>query len=313
MLKFFIRRLAAMVPMLLLVSVIVFSLILFVPGDPAVTLSGENATESQIDATRERLGLDDNVVVQYGRWLGGAVRGDFGTSLFSNQKVVSTVFDRVGVTLSLAISASVIALLIALPAGILAATRRGSWTDRFTTLGATAGLAMPNFWLGLVLVLIFSRWLEWLPPLGYVSITEDPVEFARRMLLPALTLGSAAAAELTRQIRSAMSGVLQQDYIRTSKAKGLPMRKVVLKHGLKNAGVPVATVLGFQIAAMLGGTVIIEQIFTMPGLGQIFVGSVIGRDLPMIQGLVLFTALAVMLVNLAVEVAYMYFNPKGRS
>ncbi len=312
MANFILQRLLALVPLLFIVSLLVFSLVLVIPGDPAYMLAGEDATPEEIAEIREDMGLNDPVLVQYGRWAGGILRGDMGTSLFSDQPVLEVLIDRLPVTLSLAFAAIVISLLISVPAGIIAGTRPGRLSDRVVTVGASAGLAIPNFWLGLMLVLVFAIWNDWLPATGYVALTESPELWLRHILLPAFTLGLAAAAILTRQLRGAMVDVMNQDYIRTARAKGLPWRKVVLKHGLKNAAIPMVTILGLQANYLLGGTVIVEQIFGMPGLGQLAVASVFTRDLPMIQGVVIMAVFVAVFVNLLVDISYGYFNPKVR-
>jgi peptide/nickel transport system permease protein len=308
-----IRRLLALIPMVFLVSLMVFALVLLIPGDPAITISGENATEAQIEATRERLGLNDPVLVQYGRWAGNAIQGDLGTSLFSSRSVSGAIAERFPVTLTLTLAALIVALAISIPAGIIAAMNRGTWIDRLATVGASAGVAMPNFWIGLVLIILFALWNPWLPALGYVSITEDPWRAIRHLILPAITLGTSAAAETTRQLRSALSDVLHQDYIRTAKAKGLRGRAVIVRHALKNAAVPVITVIGLQVSLLLGGSVIVEQVFGIPGLGQLAIRAVLERDIPMIQGVVVVTTVIVLLVNLLVDLAYGWLNPKVRA
>jgi peptide/nickel transport system permease protein len=206
-----------------------------------------------------------------------------------------------------------VALLIAIPAGILAATRRGTWMDTSATVGASLGLAMPSFWLGAVLVLIFALRLGWLPATGYVPFGDDPVAWLKHLILPALTLGTAAAAETTRQLRASLSDVLQQDYVRTARAVGTRSRVVIGKHAMKNAAMPVVTVLGFQIAFLLGGSVIVEQLFALPGLGGLAIRAVLDRDLPVIQGVVLFTTILVVTINLAVDMLYGWLNPKVRA
>jgi peptide/nickel transport system permease protein len=308
-----IRRLLALIPMVFLVSLMVFALVLLIPGDPAITISGENATEAQIEATRERLGLNDPVLVQYGRWAGNAIQGDLGTSLFSSRSVSGAIAERFPVTLTLTLAALIVALAISIPAGIIAAMNRGTWIDRLATVGASAGVAMPNFWIGLVLIILFALWNPWLPALGYVSITEDPWRAIRHLILPAITLGTSAAAETTRQLRSALSDVLHQDYIRTAKAKGLRGRAVIVRHALKNAAVPVITVIGLQVSLLLGGSVIVEQVFGIPGLGQLAIRAVLERDIPMIQGVVVVTTVIVLFVNLLVDLAYGWLNPKVRA
>lgn len=313
MLQLVVRRLLALVPLLFLVSLIVFSLVLIIPGDPAITIAGENATEAQVEATRERLGLNDPLIVQYGRWAGSAIQGDLGTSLFSSRSVSGAIAERFPVTLTLTAASLAVALMISIPAGIAAATRRGTWIDRASTFGASLGVAMPNFWLGLVFVLVFALWNPWFPATGYVPLTEDPWRWLRHITLPALTLGTAAAAETTRQLRSSLSDVLQQDYIRTARAKGLPGWVVTLKHGLKNAAVPVVTVIGLQVSLLLGGAVIVEQVFGIPGLGQLAIRAVLERDIPMIQGIVVATTVTVLFVNLLVDLTYGWLNPKVRA
>ncbi len=313
MLGLVVRRLLALVPLLFLVSLMVFSLVMLVPGDPAVTIAGENATEAQIDATRERLGLNDPVIEQYGRWVGNAVQGDLGQSLFSSQSVSDSIWTRFPTTFSLTLGAVLVALVIGIPTGIIAAMRQGSWIDRLATLGATGGVAIPNYVLGLLLILFFAIWRSWLPATGYVPFTESPGEWLRHLVLPAITLGTAGAAVVARQLRSSLQEVLQQDYVRTASAKGLRRSSVVMKHGLKNAAIPVVTVLGVQVSFLLGGTVIVEVIFGIPGLGQLAISAVQERDIPLIQGIVVATTVIVVAVNLAVDLVYGYLNPRVRS
>lgn len=313
MLRLVTRRIAFVLPILLLVSIMVFGLVHLVPGDPATTLAGDSPTKEQVEDIRRSLGLDDPLWTQYGRWVGGAAHGDFGESLYSGRDVRDSIIERLPVTLSVAGLSIVVALVIAIPAGIVAATRRNRWPDTAATVGATLGLAMPSFFLGLLLVLVFAIKLEWLPATGYVGLTDDPVQWLRHMILPALTLGAAVAAETTRQLRSSMIDVLDQDYIRTARAKGLRARTVLTRHSLRNAAGPVITVMGFQIAFLLGGSVIVEQIFALPGLGTLSVDAVLNRDLPVIQAVVLFTAMIVIVINLIVDVAYGWINPRVRA
>jgi len=312
MLQLIIRRILIMIPVLFLVSLMVFSLVLLVPGDPAVTLAGENATEEQIDATRTRLGLDDPVIEQYLRWVGNALQGDLGTSLFSSQKVTDAIVQRMPATLSLAGGAIVLSLLIGLPAGILSALFRGRWPDRFLGLGAASALAMPNYFVAMLLILFFAIWNPIFPATSFVPFTEDPWEWANHLILPWITLGLASAAVITRQLRSSLIGVLGQDYVRTARAKGMRGRSVVLKHASKNAAIPVVTVLGTQVAFALGGSVIVESVFGIAGVGQLAISSVQKRDLPMIQGIVVMATLLVLFCNLLVDLAYGYLNPKVR-
>lgn len=312
MIRLLVRRLVATIPLLFLVTLIVWALLLLVPGDPAFTIAGENATPSQVETVREELGLNDPAVVQYGRWLGDAVQGDLGTSLFNSYAVVDAIVDRLPVTISLLSLAFVLSLLIGIPAGVIAATRRGSAIDRLLTVGTSIGIAAPNFWLGLVLIAYVSGQLGWFPSGGYIGLTDDPLRWLHHLFLPALTLALAAAAELARQMRAGMIDVLDQDFIRTHRAKGLPPRIVVGKHALKNAMVPVVTVAGLQVARLFGLSAIVERIFGMDGVGELAVTSVLNRDIPIIQGVVLFVTLLVVAANLLVDVSYGYFNPKVR-
>jgi peptide/nickel transport system permease protein len=312
MLRFVLQRLLATIPLLLIVSLLVFSLVLLIPGDPAFQLAGEDATPEEVEAIREAMGLNDPVMVRYVRWLGGVVQGDLGTSLFSDQPVLDVLLERLPVTLSLAVTAILISLAIAIPAGIIAGTRPGSPADRVVTVVSSVGLAVPNFWLGLMLVLLLAIRHAWFPATGYVPISDSLSGWWAHIVLPAFTLGLAAAAILTRQLRGAMVDVMDQDYVRTARAKGLPERAVTVKHAFKNAAIPMVTILGVQTNSLLGGTIIVEQIFGMPGIGQLAVASVFTRDLPMIQGVVIMAVVVAVLVNLLVDVSYGYFNPKVR-
>nr|WP_198961534.1 ABC transporter permease subunit [Pseudonocardia sp. MH-G8] len=249
-LKFFVLRVLSTLPVLVLVTFVVFGLVLLIPGDPAATIAGPDATVAEVAAVRERLGLDRPVLVQYWDWVTGALAGDLGTSLYTSRPVATSIGDGLPVTISLAATALLISLVIAVPTAIVSALRRGTWIDRVATVGSSLGIALPSFWLGLVFVLVFSLALGWLPATGYVPLDEDPAAWLRHILLPALTLGIASAAESTRQLRGSIIGVLQQDYVRTARAKGLRERMVIGKHVLKNASVPLVTVLGLQITAL---------------------------------------------------------------
>lgn len=312
MLSLIARRLLSVVPLLLLVTFMTYGMVLLIPGDPAIAIAGENATPEMIEQTRERLGLNDPFLAQYGRWIGDAVQGDLGTSLFSSRTVREAIAERLPVTLGLTFAALALAVLVAVPAGTLAALKRGKWLDRLTTMSATMGVAMPNFWFGLLLVLVFAIQNPWFPATGYEPFTDGVGVWAQHVFLPAVALGAAACAELTRQLRSAVVDVLDQDYVRTARAKGLRMPRVVGKHVLKNAAVPVVTVLGLQVTRLLGGAVIIEQVFAIPGIGQLAVASVFNRDVPMILGVVLVAAVLAVFVNLIVDISYTWFNPKVR-
>ncbi len=313
MLRTIAKRLVALVPLLFVVSFIVYSLLLIVPGDPATTLAGDNPTQEQIDATRQRLGLDDPILVQYGRWLGNAIQGDLGTSLYSTQSVTSSVTARLPATLSLTFAALAFALIVAVPAGVLAARNPRGIVDRLTSLGSSVGVALPSFWVGLVLIIVFTIKFKLLPPVGYVGLSESPLEWLRHILLPAIALGAVAAAETTRQLRGAIVDVMRTDYVRTARAKGMRQRSVMLKHAMKNAASPVLTVLGLQVTFLLGGSAIVERMFNIPGLGSLAIDAVLSRDIPLIQGIVIVAVVVSVLVNLLVDIAYGLLNPKVRA
>jgi peptide/nickel transport system permease protein len=312
-LKFFLWRVLSTVPVVFVVTFVVFGLILLIPGDPAITIAGPDATPEQIEVIRERLGLNRPFLIQYVDWLGSALRGDLGTSLFTSRAVTTSIMESLPVTLTLTLTAILISLLISVPLAIVSATRRGGWIDRLATVTSSIGIALPSFWLGLMLVLLFSLTLGWLPATGYVPLAQDPAAWLRHILLPALTLGVAAAAESTRQLRGSIIEVLQQDYVRTARAKGLRTRMVIGKHVLKNASVPLVTVIGLQVTLLLGGAIVVEQVFGVPGLGQVAISAVTTRDIPVIQGVVLVAVLVAMLSNLLVDLAYGYLNPKVRA
>ena len=307
------RRALSTLPMLVLVGLITFLLIHITPGDPAAVVAGENASLEAIEDARRRLGLDQPFPVQFWRWLVAVLHGDLGTSFTSGKPVTELIFERMPITLSLTAGATMIGLLVAIPMGVYAATRRGSWMDRATILGTSLGIAAPEFFIGLLLVLVIS--LQWglLPATGYVPFADDPLEFVLRLTLPSITLGLSVAAELARQVRGAMIEVLARDYIQTARAKGLSTLSIIVKHGLKNAAIPVVTVLGLQVRRLLGGTVIVEQIFAMNGVGSLAVRAVFLRDLPVLLGVALTTAVIVLVVNLIVDLSYSYFDPKVRA
>jgi peptide/nickel transport system permease protein len=312
-LRYLLRRAVSTIPMLVLVGLITFLLIHITPGDPASVVAGENASEEAIQDARRRLGLDQPFLIQFWTWLLRVLHGDLGVSFTSGKPVTELIFDRMPITLSLTAGATLIGLLIAVPLGVFAATKRGSWLDRITIFGTSLGIAAPEFFIGLLLVLLVA--LQWglLPATGYIPFSEDPVEWLLRLTLPSITLGLGVAAELARQVRGAMIDVLSRDYIQTARAKGLSTLSIIVKHGLKNAAIPVVTVLGLQIRRLLGGTVIVEQIFAMNGVGSLAVRAVFLRDLPVLLGVALTTAVIVLLVNLIVDISYGYFDPKVRA
>lgn len=309
---YILRRLLTMIPVLLLVSVLVFSLIHLIPGDPAVSILGEEATPQAVAALRANLGLDQPIPVQYAKWLGSVLRGDLGRSIRSNQPVSEAIAERLPVTVELAILSIAISLSIAIPAGIVAAMRRNSVLDAGSTFLALLGVSLPNFFLAILLILVFGVQLQVLPPFGYQPITQGLGGNLQRMILPAITLGTALAAIVTRMMRSSLLEVLDQDYIRTARAKGLREGRMVQAHALKNALMPVVTIVGLQIGGLLGGAIITESIFVLPGIGRLLVDAIFQRDFPLVQGVVLFVSLAFLFSNFAVDMVYAYLDPRIR-
>ena len=310
---FIVRRLLGLIPLLLLISFAVFALVLAIPGDPARSIAGGlDADEDRVQEIRDELGLDDGLIEQYGRWLGDVVTGDLGTSLFTDRSVTSELSTRFPVTLSLALGAVFLAALVGIPLGVLAAMRPGSLLDRALGVGTSFGIALPDFFLGTALVVIFAVELDVLPAIDYVPIEESPVQWARHLIIPWIALGVSASATLARQVRGAMIEVLDQDYIRTARAKGVSERSVIGRHALKNAMTPAVTVIGLQFAYLLGGTFIIESIFSLPGMGTYMLGAITSKDLPVIQGVVLLIAVIFVFTNLVVDIIYGVLNPKVR-
>lgn len=301
-----------MIPVLILVTGLVFSLLLLIPGDPirAIVGVGEALDEEQMEAMREKLGLDKPIPVQYVVWLGKALRGDFGESNHTNQSVMFEIKNRLPVTIQLGLSAWIISIFIAIPAGIISAMKRGSKTDFLATILSMGGVAIPGFWLGIMLILLFGMVLEWLPTHGFVSLFENPIQGIRHLILPALSMGLAGAALNMRQTRSAMLEVLAQDYVRTARAKGLRESRVIWVHALKNSLLPVVTIMGLQIGRLFGGTVIIETLFAIPGMGRLMVDSIFYRDFPVVQTCVLIVAVTVLVANLVTDILYAYLDPR---
>jgi peptide/nickel transport system permease protein len=311
-LRLLLRRLPALLPVLFLVSVLTFSLVHLMPGDPAIAVAGESATAAEIEAIRASLGLDRSLVVQYLSYLGDVITGDLGQSLFTRQPVAELVGERLPVTLSLTLGALVIALVVGVTAGTVAGLRRGSLVDRAVVVATTLAVSMPSFWLGLLLLLAFALYNPWLPATGYADLTEGPATWLQHLLLPCLTLSAPLIAEIARQVRGSVGDVFQLDYVRTARAKGFGEGYIVRKHVFKNAAIPVVTVLGLQIGRLLAGSIVVEAVFGLPGLGTLAVQSVVTQDIPVIQGFVLFSAAVVILANLLVDLSYGYFSPKVR-
>jgi peptide/nickel transport system permease protein len=310
--EFLVRRAFISAITLILVSIIVFAGVRAIPGDPARVLAGAEADEAGLDEIREKYGLKDSLTVQYLRWIGHALRGDLGVSIRTRQSVAATVATKLPVTIELTVLSILVALSIAIPAGVIAAVRRNTAWDVAMSGLSLGGVSIPNFWLGIMLILLVSVRLGWLPASGYVPPWEDPVDNLRRMIMPALVLGTGLAAVLMRQTRNAMIEVLSADYIRTARAKGLAQRAVVVRHALRNSLIPVVTILGLQMGALMSGAVVTEQIFVVPGFGRLIVEAVFTRDYPVVQGVVLITASSYVLINLLVDVSYSVLNPRIR-
>lgn len=310
MARFILRRIILMVPTLLVVSVVVFTLMRLTPGDPVLVMLGEERTEEAYQAQRTKLGLDQPVVVQYVFWLGRAVQGDLGRSVRDNAPVVGEIIERLPATLELALAALFISLLISVPLGIISALRPNSKLDGVVSTVSLLGISIPNFLLAVLLILFLAYYFRIFKPDGYIPFNEDAGGNLQRLILPAITLGAAGAALNMRLIRSSMLEVLSQDYVRTARAKGLLKSMIVRRHVLRNALIPLITVLGLQFGALLEGAVIVETIFSWPGIGQLAVRSLNSRDYPLVQGVVLFGTLVYTLINLAVDISYAYIDPR---
>ncbi len=314
LLSFIVRRLLITIPLLLLISFAVFSLVLILPGNPALALAGGvHSSPAKVAEITRQLHLNEPFWRQYLRWLNGVIHGDLGTSLFNpGQSVASGIAARFPVTLSLAIGGMLLSIIIGVPAGIIAGVRNGTASDRLVTVGSSLGVAIPDFWLALLLVIVFAVDTHLLPALGYVEWSTSPWGWFEHLILPWVALGIGGAATIARQVRGALIDTLDQDYMRTAVAKGLSHRVVIGKHALKNALSPAVTVIGIQFGYLLGGTLIIEQIFSLPGIGEYILAAISEKDLPVVQGVVLVTATAFVIINLIVDVIYGYLNPKVR-
>lgn len=311
MLRVVAGRLLTLVLLIWIVSVAVFALVLLIPGDPTSTLLGDNATPEQVATLRASLGLDDPIIVRYGDWLGGVLRGDLGTSMLTSYPVTQAIADRIGVTLSLVVLSLLVSVLVGLVIGVLAAVRQGGVFDRLALLGSSVGIAVPNFWLGLVLVTFLGAELGLFPTSGYADLGDDPGQWAWHLVLPVLTLAAGGAAEVARQTRASVVDTLQLDFVRTLHAKGLSPLSVVGKHALRTALIPVVTVIGLQVSRLFGLSVLVEAVFALPGIGSLMVQAVFDRDIPMVQGTVLLATVVVVTVNLLVDLSYGWLNPKA--
>lgn len=310
MYSFVLRRLLSVIPVLLLVSMMIFGLIHLIPGDPAMAILGSSAEPDQVEQMRERLGLDRPLPIQYWNWLTSALGGDMGRSLISDEPVTRLIMERLPTTLTVALAALLLSLAISLPAGIIAALRHNRYADYIFMGLVILAVSVPSFWLALLLMLWFSVELELLPMMGWVSVFDNFWLGLQHLLLPALSLACILGAVVARMTRSSMLEVLREDYMTTALAKGTPRRLIVMKHALKNAFAPVLTILGFQVGFLLGGTVVIEDVYSIPGIGRLIFGAITNRDYPVVQGCILMVTVIYVLVNASVDLAYAYFDPR---
>ena len=314
MVRYIAQRLVSLIPVLIGISLVTFFLIRLVPGDVVDLMLGNETTidEGRRQELRKVFGLDEPIYVQYINWASDVVRGDLGTSLRTGQSVRGVIFSKMPVTIELTIFSVVIALLIAIPAGIIAAVKVGTTAEAAAQGVSLLGLSLPNFWLGTLLILVTSRYFHWFPAANYVSFVDDPWKNIQIFILPAISLGAALAAITMRMMRSSLLEVLRREYITTARAKGLSNNTVISRHAIRNAMIPVITVVGIQIGRLLGGAIIIEELFNLPGMGRLAIDAIEQRDYPMIQGVVMVTTIAFVLINLAVDIFYSYIDPRIR-
>ncbi len=308
--RYVVRRLLQAVVVMLGVSIVVFALVHLVPGDPIRTAMGTRFDQQTYELLRARHGFDEPLYVQYFTWLASAVTGDLGVSFRSGRPVTTVLLGRLPATLSLAFAAIVVALLIALPLGIVSAVRQGRASDYIATALSQVGISIPDFWMAIMFILLFSLTLGWLPATGYAPLSEDPLTWLRHVTMPAVTLGVVSGSVITRFVRSSMLEAMSQDYTQTARAKGLAERVVVRRHVIKNALIPVVTVTGLQLAFLLGGVIVVEFIFAWPGLGQLLLIAVQSRDYTVLQGAVLLFALIFLIINLVVDLLYAWLDPR---
>jgi len=316
MLSFLLRRIAAVLPVLLVVSLVVFLILRLAPGDPAAAIAGNNATNDDIAKIRTQLGLDSSIPVQYGIWMGRVLQGDLGYSFYLSKPVTELIAQRIEPTLALALGTVLLAVLLAVPLGTLAAWRLGGWLDRLLSGFSVAGFSIPVFVIGYLLIYLFSIRLEWLPVQGYKSLLGPSGaglwDWMRQLILPWMTLAMVYVALIARVTRASVSEALTEDYIRTARAKGLTETAVLLRHALANAAVPIVTVIGIGVALLIGGVVVTETVYAIPGLGSLTVDAVLNRDFPVIQGLVLMFSVSYVMVNLLVDLSYLFLDPRIR-
>ena len=312
MLAYFLRRVLATIPVVLMVALFVFSLLYIAPGDPAAIITGDQATPADVDRIREGLGLDRPFLIRFFDWLWGVARGDLGVSIFTNLPVSHMIRQRIEPTVSLMILTLILSLSTAIPMGVIAAWKHGTLIDRFVMMLAVFGFSTPVFVVGYLLAYIFALQLDWLPVQGFTSISQGLGPFLRNLILPAVALGLIYMALIARITRATMLDVLSQDYVRTAKAKGVAQKGILFVHALKNAAVPIVTIVGIGFAALIGGAVVTESVFAIPGLGRLTVDAILRRDYPVIQGVVLLFSFIYVLVNLAVDLLYTVFDPRIR-
>jgi peptide/nickel transport system permease protein len=312
MLSYILRRILATLPVMAIVALFVFSLLYIAPGDPAAVIAGDQASPADVERIRQSLGLDRPFLVRFGTWLWDILHGDLGTSIFTNLPVSSLIAQRIGPTLSLMTVTLVLTILIAVPLGVVAAWKAGSWVDRTIMSFAVLAFSLPVFVIGYVLAYIFALQLEWLPVQGYTPLAEGFWPWLQNLILPAVALGEVYTALIARITRASMLEVLQQDYIRTARAKGVDQRSILFVHALKNAAVPIVTVIGIGMALLIGGAVVTESVFAIPGLGRLTIDAILRRDYPVIQGIVLLFSFLYVLVNLVVDLTYTLVDPRIR-
>ncbi len=305
-----IKKLLMMIPIVIMVSIILFLLLKALPGDAAMVAGGEFATDADIEAAREAMGLNKPLYMQYLDWLWGVLHGDFGNSLLTGSPIVDKVVQRFPATMELAILSMIFAIIIAVPLGIVSAVYRNSVWDTLSSILSVIGIAMPSFWLGMLLIILFSLTLNWLPASGYTPFFEDPVKSLRYMILPAFSIGASFAATTMRQTRNALLEVLDQDYMMTAKAKGLPGHIIIWKHALRNALIPVVTVVAMQTGKLFGGAVIAETVFVIPGLGSEIVNSIMKRDFPTTMAMIMIVAVIVIFINTFIDILYGFIDPR---
>ncbi|MFN6254456.1 MAG: ABC transporter permease [Alphaproteobacteria bacterium] len=306
------RRLLSAIPVLFIVSLISFGLMRLIPGDPAASIAGPSATPAQIEQLRRDLGLDEPLLLQLLHYYQGLLQGDFGKSLLLGKGVLAATMERLPVTIGLSLYALVLTLLIGVTSGIIAALRQNTWVDQVAMMIAMLGISIPNFFLGLLMIIFFAVQLGWLPSGGYVPFSQDPIGWLRSTTMPAISLALLQAGLLARITRSGMLEVLRQDYVRTARAKGLPERQVILKHALANALIPIVTVVGIIISLLLSGAVVTEALFSLPGMGQLLTQAVLSRDYPMVQGGLLLVTTFLVVVNILVDILYALIDPRVR-